>query len=167
MHFVSSLPIYDAIAIFRLTAQRKPVLLLGLCLISGLIETAPARNSTAVSGQLNEEGAAAQFARGEDYYHGRGVVRDYEQALKWIRLAAEQGHSDAQHYLAAMYEAGEGVAQDYKEAMRWFRLSADQGNGKAQHNLGIMYVNGEGVAYEEAANWFRLAVEQASPRRPH
>ncbi len=37
-------------------------------------------------------------------------------ARKWYRLAAEQGHVEAQFSLGTMYAEGEGVTQNYAEA---------------------------------------------------
>ena len=45
------------------------------------------------------------------YYKGEGVAQDYQEAVKWYRLAAEQGDEDAQNNLAVMYQNGTGVAQ--------------------------------------------------------
>ena len=33
--------------------------------------------------------------------------------MKWFKLAAEQGHVDAQFKLGALYYDGRGVTQDY------------------------------------------------------
>jgi len=43
------------------------------------------------------------------YYNGEGVPQDYAVAMKWYRLAAEQGHAKAQYNLGVMYYNGEGV----------------------------------------------------------
>ena len=59
--------------------------------------------------------------------NGDGVPQDYKEAVKWYRLAAEQGYADAQYNLGLMYSNGEGVPQDYKEAVKWYRLAAEQG----------------------------------------
>ena len=41
---------------------------------------------------LAEQGHAdAQFQLGNAYYLGQGVPQNYEEAAKWLRLAAEQG----------------------------------------------------------------------------
>ena len=106
--------------------------------------------------------AAAQYNLGVMYHHGTGVPKDYAEAVKWWRLAAEQGFARAQSNLGVMYANGEGVAQDYDEAMRLYRLAAEQGLARAQHNLGNMYENGRGVAVDdaEALRWYRLAAEQ-------
>ena len=74
----------------------------------------------------------------------RGVPQDYAEAVKWYRLAADQGYASAQSNLGIMYDEGRGVPQDYAEAVKWYRLAADQGDADAQINLGSMYANGQG-----------------------
>ncbi len=58
------------------------------------------------------------------------------EAVKWYRLAADQGHPFAQLRLGICYENGCGVPQSDSEAVKWYRLAADQGNSYAQFNLG-------------------------------
>ena len=48
------------------------------------------------------------------------LKRDYAEALKWYRMAAEQGSTAAEHGLAEMYFEGKGVTKDYAEAARWY-----------------------------------------------
>ena len=93
------------------------------------------------------------------YVTGHGVTQDYQEALKWWKLAAERGNSNAQYNRGVMYRDGHGVTQDYKEAVKWFRLAADQGFAEAQFNLGTMYVAGRGVIQDDASAhmWFNLA----------
>ena len=83
--------------------------------------------------------ADAQHLLGLMYYMGRGVARDYKQALTWHRKAAMQGKSDAQYVVGAMYYTGNAVPQDHKTAISWFRKAAEQGHAEAQHALGLMY----------------------------
>ena len=40
------------------------------------------------------------------YANGQGVPQDYAEAVKWYRLAADQGDADAQSYLGVMYAKG-------------------------------------------------------------
>ena len=69
-----------------------------------------------------EQGYAdAQFFLGDMYDNGRGVQKDYAQAVKWYRKAAEQGDAMAQGSLGFMYENGRGVQKDKKEAAKWYR----------------------------------------------
>ena len=99
--------------------------------------------------------------------NGQGVPQDDAEAVRWYRLAANQGNADAQGNLGAMLLNGQGVPQDHAEAIRWFRAAADQGNAFAQFNLGAMYLNGQGVPqdFTEAHTWFNLAAAQSSEER--
>ena len=66
------------------------------------------------------------------YDHGRGVAQDDSAAMKWYRMAADQGDANAQYNLGVMYQNGQGVAQDDSAAIKWFRMAADQGDANAQ-----------------------------------
>jgi hypothetical protein len=94
---------------------------------------------------------------------------DYAEAVKWFRLAADQGDVQAQFKLGVMYGDGRGVAQDHAEAVKWFRLAADQGDAGAQINLGLIYSIGRGVAQDhaEAVKWYRLAADQGHASAQH
>ena len=46
------------------------------------------------------------------YAFGQGVPQDDGEAVGWLRLAANQGDTDAQHNLGVMYAEGRGVAKD-------------------------------------------------------
>lgn len=71
----------------------------------------------------------ALFELGEKYFHGDGVQPDYQEALKWLELSAEQGHYVSQMYLGTMYGRGDlGVPRDLVRAYLWFCLAAAQGS---------------------------------------
>ena len=93
------------------------------------------------------------------YVNGEDVLKDEAEAVRWFRLAAEQGNANAQFNLGVMYANGEGVLKDEAEALRWFRLAAEQGNANAQNNLGVMYFTGEGVLKDDvlAHMWSNIA----------
>lgn len=91
--------------------------------------------------------------------HNRG---DYSTALRLFRPLAEQGDTNAEFFLGAMYQFGRGVPRDDAKAVKWFRKAAAQGDTGAQNHLGFMYKRGRGVPqdYAEAARWYRKAAEQ-------
>ena len=90
--------------------------------------------------------AQSQYELGVAFDFGRlGVGKDYAEAVKWFREAAEQNNAAAQDNLGQCYTAGEGVAQDYAEAAKWYRKAAEQNYVPAQYNLGVAYDNGLGV----------------------
>src|SRR5262249_40774045 len=69
---------------------------------------------------------AGWFAKGCDYFYGRGVKQDQSEALRWFRRAADRGHAAAMNFLGCQYAGGHGVAMDAREAVRWYRRSADR-----------------------------------------
>ena len=99
-----------------------------------------------------------QYYLGAFYENGQGVPQDYKEAVKWFRLAAEQGLAAAQYNLGVFYHKGQGVPKDYNEAVTWYNLVAAQGFTQAHHNLGFMYANGLGVIqdYTIAHMWYNV-----------
>ncbi|HCP19163.1 MAG: hypothetical protein CBC12_13505 [Candidatus Puniceispirillum sp. TMED52] len=53
------------------------------------------------------------------------VEQDYDEAVKWYRMAAKQGHTVAQFNLGWMYDFCEGIEQDYKQAFYWYCNAAE------------------------------------------
>jgi len=73
----------------------------------------------------------AQFNLGVMYRKGKGVPQDYKTAVKWYRLAAEQGNAHAQNNLARSYYFGTGVPVDYVYSYMWANIAASSGNENA------------------------------------
>ena len=108
--------------------------------------------------------AEAQLHLGNMYKKGKGVPKDYKEAVRWYRKAAEQGEAHAQMKLGYMYRMGydgEGVPQNYKEAVRWYRKAAEQGYVRTQYTLGVMYRDGEGVPKDLVASYAWLNISAA------
>ena len=103
--------------------------------------------------------AKAQLILGVMYEEGRGVPKNYKEAVSWFREAAEQGHFGGQFYLGVMCADGRGISQDDEKAFHCFRKAAEQGHPEAQFNLGAMYADGRGVPqnYQEAYKWFSIS----------
>ncbi|WP_430424126.1 hypothetical protein [Phenylobacterium sp.] len=81
-------------------------------------------------------------------------------ALAKLKALADGGHTQAQIYLAQLYDSGEaGLPRDPVEARRLTTLAAEQGDVKAMHNLGVYLFRGEGGTQDlpGAAKWFRKA----------
>ena len=115
---------------------------------------APSESSLS-AGELNQ--------LGYEYHCGKnGKPQDYAQAVKYYRLAADQGFAMAQYNLGICYYNGQGVPEDDGMAAKYYRLAADQGYAKAQYNLGACYYWGQGVPqdYAQAVKYYRLAVDQ-------
>src|ERR1035437_6883152 len=100
------------------------------------------------------------------YATGNSVPVNYEEAVKWFRLAAETGFAESQHSLGLCYANGSGVSKDTKEAVRFYRLAAEQGHAPAAYSLGHCYSNGNGVPKDdvEAMKWLHLAAVYGDER---
>jgi len=57
-------------------------------------------------------------------YDDGSIKKDETEAVKWLRLAAEQEHAEARYLLGQAYELGKGVEKDKAEAAKWYRLAA-------------------------------------------
>jgi TPR repeat protein len=61
-----------------------------------------------------QENTDAMVSLGE-YYD----FKDYVEAAKWYRMAAERNHESATYNLSDMYAKGDGVSQNWKSAYFW------------------------------------------------
>ena len=102
------------------------------------------------------------YDKAEEYYD----AKNYTEAVKWYRKAADQGYADAQCNLGYMYNQGLGVTKSSAEAVKWYRKAAEQGSITAQCNMGYMYEQGLGVSqnYSEAMKWYRKSADQGYAR---
>jgi uncharacterized protein len=90
------------------------------------------------------------------------VQKSDQEAVRFYRLAANQGFAPAQFQLALIYDrGGGGLHRDDTEIVKLLRLAADQGFAPAQGGLGLMFEQGRGVtqSYSEAIRLYRLAAE--------
>jgi hypothetical protein len=67
-------------------------------------------------------------AKAEKYLYGRGVSKNCDQALVYLRTAANRGNADARSKLGALYATGHCVSMDRAEAYNWFTLARDAGS---------------------------------------
>ena len=108
----------------------------------------------------------ALYRAGGMFYRGVDGPQDYEKAFRWIKLAAEKGHSQAQNDVGVMYETGQGVSQDPKQAMYWYKKSAEGNYPLAHYNLGRAFDFGMGGRknYSEAIKSYRRAAKLGEPK---
>jgi len=146
------------------------VILLSICINAGAEEATMSARELAETQLLAEWVGTPQeqYKLGNVYYQGDGVQKDYMQALKWYRMAADQDLPESQYMMGVMYDHGEGVPQDFLAAVDWYRKAAEQGNVAAQFALGSKYAEGEGVPqnFAEAYVWFSLAAAAGHEQAP-
>ena len=88
-----------------------------------------------------EDSPEKLYSIGKAHYDNR----EFELAVKYFRLAAEQGYAPAQNGLGDCYSSGLGVDQDNDETFKWYSKAAEQGYPAGQGNLGFCYETGLGI----------------------
>ncbi|MEM1243760.1 MAG: SEL1-like repeat protein, partial [Pseudomonadota bacterium] len=109
----------------------------------------------------NQDVAEAQALLGEVYLLGKGAIHNDEEAIAWLKKAADKGHAFAQANLGNYYLTV-GKANDIPLAIKYLNLAVDQGMSTAIVLLGRCYATGVGVEqsfkrafelYCNAAQW--------------
>jgi TPR repeat protein len=103
---------------------------------------------------------------GKMYFVGYGVTADAGEALKWFRIALQQGHIPAAKIVGDIYYNGYGVERNVKEAERFYRVAAERGFAPAQVALGDLYYYGDvgaGPDVETALSWYAQASSVRDP----
>lgn len=144
-------------------AMRVPIALLLLALPLGPAWAAQPmkwENLMLMKAAAEKGDAEAQFLIGLQYKAGDGVDKDGAEAAKWLRKAAESGHTEAQNALGAM-QAASSEPSEVAEAEKWLQAAAGQGNTDAMLNLGTLYARNPGGPSDtaEAMRWYLKAAE--------
>ena len=125
----------------------------------------PEENGQPSKQQVTLESAAAdgdmiaQFQLGLSHLEaGRNA-----EAIRLIRLSANQGQPAAQYRLAKLYENGIGVEKDLPAAKKLLERSAKGGNRIAMHDLGHYFATGVAIDQPDiakAVTWFQQAADR-------
>ena len=95
-------------------------------------------------------------------WNGKGIDKDYKQAFKWLRKAAEdKDDKSAMVEIGQMYaEGNEAVRRDPDKAMKWFQHAAETGDPNGQMLVAQAFEKGLGVQQNqrEAYKWYSLAL---------
>ena len=96
-------------------------------------------------------------------YENKIEMQSTDELYQLINQPARRGNTEAQLYLAKMFQTGTGIAKNESEALNWFLKSAGKGNANAQFELGNMYRYGQGVKkanINEAKKWYKKSAAQ-------
>ncbi len=102
------------------------------------------------------------FQVGKCYETGDGVDKDEVEAVRWYRMAAEQGSADAMFELSKCYTFGIGVRRNRATAFKWLSKAAERGHSKAMVQLGKRCTHEYEADYNprKAVRLFRTAAEK-------
>ncbi len=115
---------------------------------------------------IKRKQAEKEYLLGNDYYYGRnGKPKDYSEAIKLYRKAADNGSAEAQYLIGHKYDIGDGFEKDETKAAMWYRKAAGQGNADAQAWLSDYYIEGKGGVkknYKKALELIRKSVSHGN-----
>jgi len=103
----------------------------------------------------------AQFDYAMMLLRGEGTKANPQEALVWLKKAADNQMTHAQYTWGEIYERGELVPKSLEEANRWYERAAQGGHVGAQMALATNYFTGRGVPldYGKAFEWYRRAAD--------
>ena len=124
----------------------------------------------AKKGSIEAQDKLAKF-----YKEGKGVVKNYDEAINWytkaakqkgrklsevllncykydsnsidwiIKVAEKDEYVEVQYHLARMYEQGYRVEKSYEEAVKWYKKAIENNSIEALISLALLYERGNGV----------------------
>jgi TPR repeat protein len=93
----------------------------------------------------NKPSGAELFITAEGYCQ----KRNYEEALKYYRLAADQHYVPAYRALASLYHSGRLGSYNYDDAVKWLKKGIEQGDIGSSGRLGLHYLQGRSVERDD------------------
>ncbi len=104
--------------------------------------------------------AGAQFKVGEALFNDPAHSNETSaKAVRWLRLAAENGNAEAMVLLGRLSRSGVGILQDFGQSAKWIQTAATRGDSEGMLELGRLYRDGVGVEKDmmQAYIWFNRA----------
>src|SRR5690606_38270684 len=115
------------------------------------------------------DNGSAEFRKGNESFD----AKNYAEAMKWYKLSADKGNTNAMYNIGTMHQNGTSVNADGSEALRWYQLSADKGNETAEKYLQQLDKDGRSDLYKgteahdaknytEAMKWYKISADKGN-----
>jgi uncharacterized protein len=112
----------------------------------------------------------AQYNLAQMYILGAGgVAKDHIAAVRWLALAAKEGHRPSEALLGHMLFVGDGVPDQRAQGLMWLELARDGGSNPKDQWIHDLYRRDFQVATDserQAAAMLREAHAKGTPRFP-
>ena len=108
----------------------------------------------------------AMIRLGDSLENGTAGVQDVDDAFRWFRKAAEEGHAVGQFKTGMAYAYGIGVDPDWSRAMRWYHEAAEQGHAEAEYAVGMIHCYGLAGESDKpkAIEWYKRSLADGYER---
>jgi len=124
--------------------QRNSILFLATFMAVSFVQAADGPPTDELTAEAAQGDIAAQLFLAYRYRDGKGVKKDYAEAMRWAHLAADRGDAEAMDFVGWMYFAGLGVKRNTTIAVGYFKAAAGK-SAQAAWNLGQCYFGAQGV----------------------
>ena len=107
----------------------------------------------------NQGEVDSQYHAGVMYIKGEQVEKDIDEGVRWIKLAAEQGHEMAITYMKLWDDDFSVNTFDSSISVRWLKDAGRNFDTNAIFNLAFLYETGRGVKknFNTAKQWYKFA----------
>jgi len=99
------------------------------------------------------------------YEQGRYIQKDYKEALRYYRMSADLGDSEAAFMVGHYYQMGRAGEGKKKYALGWYKKAATAGHSNAQVRTAILYhfpKDGSQPNLKLAKEWYNKAYKQGN-----
>lgn len=105
-----------------------------------------------------------QYRKAKQFLKKDSEKYDPVEAVRWLRLSAEQGYDIAMYRLGKMFLHGDEIDKDVSYGLHWLWQAESRNNQYAQYLLGKTYLKGEDVYadFSEAEDLFESASRQGN-----
>lgn len=132
-------------------------------------KTQPVQSTPQTSEKFDAESC---YQKGVNYYLGFGVAQDYNNAIYWLKFAADKGDDRAYYHLGLCYERtgqyGDHMYTRRKQAFEWFKKAALHKDARShyKYKLAQCYELGFGTEVDmaEALKWYGEADKMGHAR---
>ena len=120
--------------------------------------------ATLVNAQSFDSSISIQESLIKGVQYMQGADRNPTEAIRYFKIAANQGSVKAQNALGIIYSSGELVPTNEAEAAKWFRMAAESGDANAEVTYASFLIEGSGVTKNpaEAVTWYLKSAMQGN-----
>lgn len=87
------------------------------------------------------------------------------EAIRWLDIAANNGHTAAQRELGKSYmSASRSIPRDIDVALKWLKVAARKGDAEAEFSIGIIFLGSKNRQPDQASalHWFKKAAAKGN-----
>ncbi|KAK8893187.1 hypothetical protein M9Y10_021602 [Tritrichomonas musculus] len=132
----------------------------GLCLLEGkgVSHADPVKASQMFLKAIDKNDPTAMYQYALLLLEGNGVEKNYDEAIKYLKQAADQGDTSAQNRYGMILES----EKKYKEAVEYYKKSSDYGDNMGMYNYADILEKGEHAEKDEkeAARLYRVCIRR-------